>query len=309
MSTAKVYGIITTMKYVEDVNEEVMAVRPYQPEIWILHKAEVIPYRNGLLFIWHWEQATATTKFTSQSNDDFVRVIRIYAKHYSMIEPAAYVSAHDTFPGCWNTNTQFLRPNHATHAGLDEAMQFLGQKNSVHKGLKMKTFIKKLEDGEVKFIKAELYAAVNEWNESDRKKSTPEYLGMSNEEFSFFLNHPVEYVERLQGYNQKSCPGIPLGDGNFSGCSGGKDCPVCGGDADWLEKLINRKLEADRPSDAEFYLEIQVAADSKEKLFEVLRGISSYMPLYRPMIEGTKKEVQQEEFAYRIDIVNWSEMS
>lgn len=116
----------------------------------------------------------------------------------------------------------------------------------------------------------------------------------------------VEYVERLHGYNRKSCPGIPLGDGNFSGCSGGKDCPVCGGDGDWLEKLINRKLEADRPSDAEFYIEIQVAADNKEKLFETLRGISSYMPLYTPMIEGTKKEVQQEEFAYRIDIVNWS---
>jgi NTP pyrophosphatase (non-canonical NTP hydrolase) len=54
--------------------------------------------------------------------------------------------------------------------------------------------------------------------------------------------------ERLAKGNEDAmqCPGTPLLGRTFSGCNGSADCPVCKGEENWLFRLAERALTAER---------------------------------------------------------------
>lgn len=50
-------------------------------------------------------------------------------------------------------------------------------------------------------------------------------------------------IDEVCSYN---CPGIPLDEpGDFSGCEGGEDCPVCNGDTHGFHSFVSRHLKND----------------------------------------------------------------
>lgn len=74
--------------------------------------------------------------------------------------------------------------------------------------------------------------AVIRIDDTDEDNSEPKYL-QHGDDVTMHRGHRLP------------CPGIPLHDGAFSGCSGGQDCPVCEGKEDWLFRLAERAIAKD----------------------------------------------------------------
>lgn len=73
------------------------------------------------------------------------------------------------------------------------------------------------------------------------------------------------------------CPGIPLDDGAFSGCAGGDDCPVCGGNLDWLTKLIDAHLMNQKASGEKGNMTSESPSPSIEQRIVILEAKVNFL--------------------------------